>query len=205
MKKSNTSERLRKIMEERNYRQVDILKKCEPYCEKYGIKFGRNDLSQYVSGKVEPGQNKLSILGEALNISEAWLMGFDVPIEREPKRIYKKYEKRKELNYHEFLQRYLNFDFPLSSDGYVDIILNSEPNIAHRVPVNLYDTFYEYTKERIDHEFQILLERSERIDLRFLEKKQEHLLLKAAHNDNADLREQQTLMEEDFEDMKNNW
>ena len=78
MKTSNTAQRLKELMQENNYRQVDILNKCMPFCEKYGIKLGRNDLSQYVNGKVEPGQEKLSILGMALNVNGAWLMGYDV-------------------------------------------------------------------------------------------------------------------------------
>lgn len=82
MKKQTTSNRLKQIMSERNLRQVDILEMCKPYCKKYDIKLGRNDLSQYVTGKVEPGQKKLTVLGMALNVSEAWLMGFDVPMER---------------------------------------------------------------------------------------------------------------------------
>lgn len=82
MKKQTASDRLKQIMSERNLRQVDILEMCKPYCQKYNIKLGRNDLSQYVTGKVEPGQKKLTILGMALNVSEAWLMGFDVPISR---------------------------------------------------------------------------------------------------------------------------
>jgi transcriptional regulator with XRE-family HTH domain len=69
-------------MEERNLKQVDIIKKCEPYCEKYNVKLTKNYLSQYVSGKVEPGQHTLSILGMALDVNEAWLMGYDVPKER---------------------------------------------------------------------------------------------------------------------------
>lgn len=81
--KVTTSERLKQIMTEKNLRQVDILNRAEPYCKKYGIKLNRNDLSQYVSGKVEPGQFKLSMLGLALNVSEAWLMGYDVPQGRE--------------------------------------------------------------------------------------------------------------------------
>ena len=44
---------------------------------------GSNDLSQYVTGKIEPGQFKLIVLGQALGVSEAWLMGFDVPRDRE--------------------------------------------------------------------------------------------------------------------------
>ena len=82
MKIENTSIRLNKIMTERNLRQVDILELCKPYCQKYGVKLGKNDLSQYVSGKVEPGQKKLSILGMALNLNEVWLMGYDVSPER---------------------------------------------------------------------------------------------------------------------------
>ncbi len=81
--KENTSIRLKRIMEERNLKQVDIINKCEPYCKKYNVKLTKNYLSQYVSGKVEPKQNTLFILGKALNVSEPWLMGFDVPMERE--------------------------------------------------------------------------------------------------------------------------
>lgn len=85
MKNSNTSVRLKEIMSSRSLRQVDILQAAKPFCEKYNVKLARNDLSQYVSGKVEPGQEKLTILGLALNVSEAWLMGYDVPMEREIK------------------------------------------------------------------------------------------------------------------------
>lgn len=83
MKISNTSERLKTLMESRNLRQVDILEKCEPYCKQYGVQLKKNALSEYVNGKTEPGQHKLTILGLALNVSEAWLMGYDVPMERE--------------------------------------------------------------------------------------------------------------------------
>ena len=80
MEKETTSNRLRKIMSERNLRQVDILNLAVPYCEKYNVKLNKSDLSQYCSGKTEPNQDKLFILGEALNVNEAWLMGYDVPM-----------------------------------------------------------------------------------------------------------------------------
>lgn len=82
MKISNISARLKKIMTDNNMRQVDILKRVEPYCQIYNIKMNKSDLSQYVSGKVEPSQDKLVILSMALNVSEAWLIGFDVPTQR---------------------------------------------------------------------------------------------------------------------------
>lgn len=83
MKVSNTAARLRSLMNERGIRQVDILTASKPFCEKYGVKLAKNDLSQYVNGKVEPGQEKLTILGLALNVSEAWLMGYDVSQSRD--------------------------------------------------------------------------------------------------------------------------
>ncbi len=43
----------------------------------------KNDLSQYVSGKVEPKQDKLTILGLALNVNEVWLMGYNIPPDRD--------------------------------------------------------------------------------------------------------------------------
>ena len=66
-------------MNERNLKQVDILRLAAPYCKKSNIKLNRNDLSQYVNGKVEPRKSKLYILGQALKVNEAWLMGYDVP------------------------------------------------------------------------------------------------------------------------------
>ncbi|MCB7320146.1 hypothetical protein [Lacrimispora sp. 210928-DFI.3.58] len=82
MKKENTAIRLKKIMDERGIRQVDILNLAAPYCEKYNVKMNKSDLSQYCSGKTEPNQDKLFVLGAALNVNEAWLMGYDVPMER---------------------------------------------------------------------------------------------------------------------------
>ena len=78
MRISNTSERLKAIIKERNIAQVDILQAAKPYCIQYGVKLGKSDLSQYVNGKVEPKQEKLTILGLALGVNEAWLMGYDV-------------------------------------------------------------------------------------------------------------------------------
>lgn len=82
MSKATTSERLQSIMEERGYKQRDILKKAEPYCKRLNIKLGKSALSQYISGDVVPGKEKITVLSYALNVSEAWLMGFDVPRER---------------------------------------------------------------------------------------------------------------------------
>jgi len=80
--RATTAQRLREVMDKRNLRQVDVLEMAKPFCERYGIKLNKNDISQYLSGKVQPKQDKLSLLGMTLNVSEGWLMGFDAPMDR---------------------------------------------------------------------------------------------------------------------------
>ena len=83
MRPYTTAQRLQQIMKERDLKQVDILRLAEPYCEMFNTKLSKSALNQYLSGKVtDPRGDKLSILSYALSVSEAWLMGFDVPIER---------------------------------------------------------------------------------------------------------------------------
>ncbi len=81
-KANNTSIRLKEYMNKNNMKQVDILNKAEPYCKQYNVKLTKQDLSQYVSGKTEPNQDKLAILSMALNVDITWLMGFDVPMNK---------------------------------------------------------------------------------------------------------------------------
>ena len=78
MKTSSTALRLNEFMQKNGLKQIDIINLAKPFCSEYGVKLSKSDLSQYVSGKVEPGQNKLYILARALNVSEAWLMGYEV-------------------------------------------------------------------------------------------------------------------------------
>lgn len=46
----------------------------------------KSSLSQYLSGDFEPKQDRIYLIAKALNVSEAWLMGFDVPMERQAKK-----------------------------------------------------------------------------------------------------------------------
>lgn len=78
-----TADRLKEIMDTRRLKQKDIVDLCRPFCEKYGEKIEKPHMSQYVSGKHKPEQRKLTILSMALNVSEGWLMGLDVPMERD--------------------------------------------------------------------------------------------------------------------------
>ena len=80
--RTSTAERLRRIMMERGLKQVDVLRLVNPVAKQYDDIISPNTLSQYVSGKVVPRQNRLFILAKALNVSEAWLMGLDVDQDR---------------------------------------------------------------------------------------------------------------------------
>lgn len=83
MRISNTSERLKRLLRERNLRQSDVVALAAPIARKYNDTLTKCNLSFYVTGRGVPAQNKLAILAEALDVSEAWLMGYDVPMSRE--------------------------------------------------------------------------------------------------------------------------
>ena len=47
----------------------------------------KSSLSQYLNGDFEPKQDRIYLIAKALNVSEAWLMGFDVPMDRQAKMV----------------------------------------------------------------------------------------------------------------------
>lgn len=73
MKKVSTSERLKEAMREVGKKQADLVRET-------GL--DRGSISSYLSGKYEPKQNAINKLSIALNVSEMWLWGYDVPKER---------------------------------------------------------------------------------------------------------------------------
>jgi transcriptional regulator with XRE-family HTH domain len=46
-------------------------------------KVPKSSLSLYLSGAYEPKQERIFDMAKALNVDEAWLMGYDVPMERQ--------------------------------------------------------------------------------------------------------------------------
>ena len=65
-----TADRIKEGMELRQLKQSDLV-------EKTGISKGA--LSSYISGRYVPKQNNIFLIAKALNVSESWLMGNDVP------------------------------------------------------------------------------------------------------------------------------
>ena len=72
------SDRIAKALDIRNMKQAEL-------CEK--TKIPKSAISQYVSGAFEPKQDRLLLIAQALDVDPVWLMGFDVPMEREDKKV----------------------------------------------------------------------------------------------------------------------
>lgn len=68
--------RLKRALEIKNIKQVDLVEKT---------KLDKSLINKYLSGVSNPKQNKLTILADALNVNEIWLMGYDVAMSRELK------------------------------------------------------------------------------------------------------------------------
>lgn len=81
--KNTTAARLQQVMSERNLKQVDVISLSKVHQKELGVKLGKSALSQYINGKSTPDQEKLVLLARTLGVSEAWLMGYDVPMTKE--------------------------------------------------------------------------------------------------------------------------
>ena len=66
--------RLKSAMDARGFKQADLVAKT-------GI--GKSSISTYLSGEYEPKQRNIYKIASALDINEAWLLGYDdIPMER---------------------------------------------------------------------------------------------------------------------------
>ena len=76
IKTSSTSKRLKEAMNIRNMKQADLSR---------ATGLAKGGISNYVTGRYEPKSDVISKLAKALNCSEMWLWGYDVPMERKDK------------------------------------------------------------------------------------------------------------------------
>lgn len=83
MKVSTTADRLKICMHALRMKQADLLTALTPICADCSVKMNKSDLSQYLSGKINPSADKMMALSLALDVDVAWLMGYDVPMRKE--------------------------------------------------------------------------------------------------------------------------
>ena len=72
-KVAGTPERIKEAMIAAGIKQIEL-------AEATGL--SHSTISRYVSGKMEPKQKAIGLLSRALNVTEMWLWGYDVPQER---------------------------------------------------------------------------------------------------------------------------
>lgn len=73
MKNYERLNRIREALAIRNMKQVEL-------CEKSGVKKGA--LTNWISQRWQPKQESLYKMAKVLDVSEMWLAGYDVPMER---------------------------------------------------------------------------------------------------------------------------
>lgn len=71
--KKEFNDRLKQAMAFRELKAADI-------CERGNIP--KSAMSYYMSGRSEPKSDRLYIIAKVLDVSEAWLLGYDVAMER---------------------------------------------------------------------------------------------------------------------------
>ena len=77
MSTQNFHQRLKEAMQNKNVKQIDVLRAAEVQ----NIKLGKSHMSQYVSGKSVPRENILNFLANYLEVSPQWLKGETLPSE----------------------------------------------------------------------------------------------------------------------------
>ena len=66
-------DRLKEALAVRGMKAIDISEKLD---------ISRGTISYYMSGKSSPKADRLNQICSMLNVSEAWMLGYDVPMER---------------------------------------------------------------------------------------------------------------------------
>ena len=71
MESSIFANRFRQALEEKHLKQIELVR----LAQEQGIKLGKSQLSQYLSGKTLPRKNILRFLADTLNTTPEWLLG----------------------------------------------------------------------------------------------------------------------------------
>lgn len=72
-KTAEAKDRIRQALKLRNMKQVDLAERS---------RISKQSINCYVTGKYEPKQEALYRMGKALDVSEMWLAGYDIPMDR---------------------------------------------------------------------------------------------------------------------------
>lgn len=114
---ATTSQRIKEALNIRGMKQADLV-------EKTGI--GKSSISTYISGEYNPKQKNLYKIAKTLHVNEAWLMGLDVPMERDD------YEDQNIITFEAILDSVYDiieksgYKITISDDAIPDIIIKTK-------------------------------------------------------------------------------
>ena len=80
-RKESCAKRISQALSIRGMKQTELCKLTD---------IPKSSLSLYLSGAYEPKSDRICLLAQALRVDEAWLMGFDVPMEKKKNNTYDK-------------------------------------------------------------------------------------------------------------------
>lgn len=106
--KSNFKDRFSIVLNDRNMSMADISKRT-------GI--SRSSLSEYAKGKFIPKQDKVYLISKVLDVSPAWLMGFDVDIDNHKKNEVTFVGRANVMRTYRYIDSKVSAGTPIAIDG----------------------------------------------------------------------------------------
>lgn len=106
--KSNFKDRFSIVLNDRNMSMADISKRT-------GI--SRSSLSEYAKGKFIPKQDKVYLISKVLDVSPAWLMGFDVDIDNHKKNEVTFVGRANVMRTYRYINSKVSAGTPIAIDG----------------------------------------------------------------------------------------
>ena len=76
MESSIFAKKFNSLLKEKNMKQVDLIRMAESQ----GVKLGKSQISQYLSGKTVPRKDMLQFLADCLGTSPDYFLGSDMPV-----------------------------------------------------------------------------------------------------------------------------
>ena len=153
----------------RNMKQADLVEKT---------KIGKSSISTYISGAYEPKQRNIYKIAQALNVNEAWLMGHDVPMEREDtintvnknlndkeSLILNNFNKLNDLGKLEaikrveeltYINKYIEEDNKIIELPKKEKQIWEEPGKEHLMPIASHDRNGEFTEEEYNQDDELM-------------------------------------------------
>lgn len=114
-RKESCANRISKALSIRGMKQSELCKLTN---------IPKSSLSLYLSGAYEPKQDRIYLIAQVLRVDEAWLMGFDVPMEKG-----KKIEPTVDDRLSENMKRLIDFVKTVPEDK-VDLLLKVMKSIV---------------------------------------------------------------------------